>query len=118
VRRKAYGALKNHRHPPRGEGICYRRYVSVREFHIEDSRSNDARLQQCQRRVGASCWADDLTLGVFNQYLEFKRDQQLVFDNEDGCAIEPNVPKAKRSIVQSFHWNRKIHNKAVHVPFI
>lgn len=66
MRWKIERALKNRRHSPRGESICYRRCVSVRELHVGDSRSYDARLQQCQRRVGTSYWADDLTLGVFN----------------------------------------------------
>ena len=124
MRRKADGALKNHRHSQRDESFCYRRYVSVSELHVEDSRSNDARLQQFQRRIGASDRADDLTPGVFNQCLELERDEQLVSDNDGGCAIEqpktrkPSVPKVKRSIVQSFHWDRKIHNKAVRVPFV
>jgi hypothetical protein len=92
VRRKADGALKNHRHSQRDESFCYRRYVSVTELHVEDSRTNNARLQQCQRRIGASDRADDLTPGVFNQCLELERDEQLVFDNEDGYAIEQVKP--------------------------
>ena len=73
VRWKIDAALEDHWDSKLNESRHYLRYSTIAELNIEDGGRNDFPLQQFKCSFHASYRPYDLTTGLFDRRLEFKR---------------------------------------------